>query len=290
MSWQQPIENSVDSLTYAISHFDGVELDLRLSNDGVLMMHHDDQTVDKTHVETMTADDLDEYCDSFSSLLEKKSFTEPWQEEGKTVCIELKSPHPRSGKGGGWRAGAERISHITQMLKLVNNHLSELELPEGTTVAYSFDPRFLTAAKRANFPHPRARLMPYLREWGNSKMKRVVAAPSFAFHSLPRLMGKHKKWGAPMVPCALEYLTGWTRWVTLGKTVGLKGKQLDRLTKNRKGYPAFVWPSRLSNEGMLMDAGLTALTDDADPSISHLPDGRTRNTRPATEPKGDGVP
>ena len=93
-----------------------------------------------------------------------------------------------------------------------------------------------------------------------------------------------------MVPCALEYLTGWTRWVTLGKTVGLKGKQLDRLTKNRKGYPAFVWPSRLSNEGMLMDAGLTALTDDADPSISHLPDGRTRNTRPATEPKGDGVP
>jgi hypothetical protein len=78
------------------------------------------------------------------------------------------------------------------------------------------------------------------------------------------------------------------RHLTLGTTVSLSGKGLDKLTKARKGFPAFVWPVRVPHEKLILDAGLTALTDDASPEITHLPDGSPRITRPASEPLFDG--
>lgn len=40
--WVQPTENSVEALSHGMSHVDGVELDLRLSTDGELMLWHDE--------------------------------------------------------------------------------------------------------------------------------------------------------------------------------------------------------------------------------------------------------
>ena len=40
--WVQPNENSVEALLHGMSHVDGVELDLRLSTDGELMLWHDE--------------------------------------------------------------------------------------------------------------------------------------------------------------------------------------------------------------------------------------------------------
>ena len=288
LTWEQPRQNSVESLCYGINHFDGVEFDLRLSSDGLLMLHHDNTTKNGDYVELLSSDELKPFSDRFDDLLARKDFTTPWQEQGKTVCIELKSPHPSSGVGGGWRGGSKRVEYISSMIKMVDDAISEFELPEGTTVLYSFDKKFLPAVKKAEWKYPKARLMPILREWGSGNLQRAIAAPSFIAHSLPRLMRKHQKWGAPMIPCTIDYLHGINRHLTLGTTVALTGKGLEKLTKARKGFPAFVWPVRVANEKAVLDAGLTALTDDASPEITHLPDGSPRLTRPASEPLFDG--
>ena len=39
--WQQPPENTLPSLEHGITNSDGVELDLRLTADGELIIHHD---------------------------------------------------------------------------------------------------------------------------------------------------------------------------------------------------------------------------------------------------------
>ena len=93
LTWEQPRQNSVESLCYGINHFDGVEFDLRLSSDGLLMLHHDNTTKNGDYVELLSSDELKPFSDRFDDLLARKDFTTPWQEQGKTVCIELKSPH-----------------------------------------------------------------------------------------------------------------------------------------------------------------------------------------------------
>ncbi|MBT4059860.1 MAG: hypothetical protein HOE69_06100 [Euryarchaeota archaeon] len=284
MSWIQPRQNSLEALTLGINYFDGVEFDLRLSSDDVLMLRHDNTTPEGKFVENLSSDELATCADRFDDLLSKPDFVNPWQESGKTVCIELKSPHPSSGVGGGWTDGKERVKYLAKMIRQVDESISEFELPDGTTVLYAFDKKFLSAVKQDGCKHPCARLMPNLREWGKGKFKKVVATPSFIANSLPRSMRFHQNRGAPMIPCALEYLTGYTRHLTLGRTVGLKGKALTKLTNTRRGFPAFVWPVKLSQERLVLDAGLTALTDDASTEITHLPDGSPRNTRPASEP------
>jgi hypothetical protein len=87
-----------------------------------------------------------------------------------------------------------------------------------------------------------------------------------------------------MIPCTLDYLVGINRYLNLGTTVGLTGRQLEKLTKSRRGFPAFVWPARIAHEKLILEAGLTALTDDSSPELTHLPDGSPRLTRPASEP------
>ncbi|MEC7686730.1 MAG: glycerophosphodiester phosphodiesterase family protein, partial [Candidatus Thermoplasmatota archaeon] len=46
MAWKQPPENSLEALVHGMQVSDGVELDLRLSADGELVVFHDTQTVD----------------------------------------------------------------------------------------------------------------------------------------------------------------------------------------------------------------------------------------------------
>lgn len=41
-TWVRPTENSVEALEHGMRFVDGVELDLRLSTDGELMLWHDD--------------------------------------------------------------------------------------------------------------------------------------------------------------------------------------------------------------------------------------------------------
>ena len=284
MVWQQPAENSVAAHLHGMAHLDGVELDLRLTTDGELMLHHDDSFAKGCYVENYSSSEMKEHAETFTTLLGKPGFTEPWQHEGKCVCVELKSPHPTSGKGGGWLAGSKRISHIAEMLDKVHEALEPFELPSTSVVLYSFDPRFLKAVKKADSPYRHARLMPYLREWGPARLKKAVAIPSFMANSLPRLMRKHQSWGAPMIPCAAQYLHGSNRRLVFGTSVGLEGRELERLTRMRKGFPAFVWPVRPSFERSLLNAGLTALTDYTSPELTELPCGGTRWTRPATQP------
>ena len=42
--WVRPRENTVDALVYGMQHSDGVELDLRLTEDKRLVLHHDSKT------------------------------------------------------------------------------------------------------------------------------------------------------------------------------------------------------------------------------------------------------
>ena len=39
--WDKPIENSIDGIRHGMTHFDGVEFDLRLTMDGQLVLFHD---------------------------------------------------------------------------------------------------------------------------------------------------------------------------------------------------------------------------------------------------------
>jgi len=287
LTWSQPRENSIDAIKMGINHFDGVEFDLRLSSDGVMMLHHDNKTAGGKYFENQTADESKSIADTFDELMNTSEFTKPWQEDGKTVCIELKSPHPNSGVAGGWKGGSKKINYLSKMIQMVEEAISDLDLPEGTTVIYAFDKKFLSAVKKSGCQHPHAILMPRLREWSSGNFNKALATPSFIAHSMPRLMKKHQKWGAPMVPCALDYLTGFTRHLTLGTTVGLTGRGLEKLTMKRKGFPAFIWPVPITKEKAVLDAGLTAITDSSSPDICQLPDGSDRITKPATEPFSD---
>ena len=71
--------------------------------------------------------------------------------------------------------------------------------------------------------------------------------------------------------------------------MGLEGKKLERLTKYRKGYPVYVWPSKSDSERLLLDAGLTGLTDDLSPNSVTLDSGHARWIKPATQPLNDGM-
>ena len=102
---------------------------------------------------------------------------------------------------------------------------------------------------------------------------------SLAFHM------KHQKLvGAPILPCGLEYVHGFTRHMTLGRTFGLTGYTGRRLNRLRKGYQLYVWPTPAEVESSLHELGLTGLTDDASPATVTHPGGGARWTRWASQP------
>jgi len=284
MAWKQPPENSLEALVHGMQVSDGVELDLRLSADGELVVFHDTQTVDGRYPECEDSSSMPDYVCTFEEMLAEPGFTEPWLEGSRFACIELKAPHPSSGKTGWIMSGGARTKHMSKMIELVDEALRPLDIGKSSTVVYSFEPNLLKAARRAGSNLRFARLVPYLRPWGSSFVKRVFASPYFIAISLPRLMRLQRKVGAPMLPAALHYLDGKRRHLTIGTTVGLHGRQLTNLTRKRKGFPVFVWPAKLRVERALLDAGLTAISDELSPEVTTLPTGEARWLRPATQP------
>ena len=127
-----------------------------------------------------------------------------------------------------------------------------------------------------------------MRQWGSWSTQRAVASPSFVSTSVPRLLAKQRRLGAPMLPLALEYIHGWTRHIPLGTSVGLEGAALERFNGIRGGHPVYVWPAPLELEPKLLDAGLSCISDSINPDLANT-DGSNRCMRPATMPEIEGV-
>ena len=284
MAWQQPPENSLAALVHGMQVSDGVELDLRLSADGELVIYHDTRTADGRFPECEDALSMPNHVCTFDQILAEPDFTNPWLEGSRFACIELKTPHPSSGKTGWVMSRQARTEHMRKMIELVDEALEPLGIGDSSTVIYSFEPRLLKAAERAGSKLRFARLVPYLRPWGTSFVKRIFATPYFIALSLPRLMRLQRNVGAPRLPAARHYLDGARRHLTIGTTVGLQGRHLTNLTRKRRGFPVYVWPAKLRVERALMDAGLTAISDELSPDVTTLPTGEARWLRPATQP------
>ena len=287
VDWIRPRENTVEALVYGMEQSDGVELDLRLTQDQRLILHHDSKTEFGEYPECLTIDELPDYVEPIDDLLANKDFIRRWTEEGAFTCIEFKSPHPSSGKAGGWFNGKEKEQHMINMIQNLQELLEPIERSNSSTVIYSFDPKIITASKKIKTDLKFSRLRPNIRQWGNWTTQRIVATPSFLANSLPKLMDKQRQEGSPMLPCSLQYLKGIESNINIGWTVGLEGKKLERLTKYRRGYPVYVWPSKSDSERLLLDAGLTGLTDDLSPNSVTLDTGHARWTKPATQPLTD---
>ena len=287
LDWVRPRENTVEALVYGMEQSDGVELDLRLTQDQRLILHHDSKTEFGEYPECLTIDELPDYVEPMDDLLANKDFIRRWTEEGAFTCIEFKSPHPSSGKAGGWFNGKEKEQHMINMIQNLQELLEPIERSNSSTVIYSFDPKIITASKKIKTDLKFSRLRPNIRPWGNWTTQRIVATPSFLANSLPKLMDKQRQEGSPMLPCSLQYLKGIESNINIGWTVGLEGKKLERLTKYRRGYPVYVWPSKSDSERLLLDAGLTGLTDDLSPNSVTLDTGHARWTKPATQPLTD---
>ena len=107
--------------------------------------------------------------------------------------------------------------HLSRLLKSVRSRIEEIQVPVQSTVFYSFDPYITPVSNSGSGMYRHARLMPKLRQWGNWSTQRAVASPSFVSTSVPRLLAKQRRLGAPMLPLALEYIHGWTRTFPLAR-------------------------------------------------------------------------
>ena len=290
--WVKPIENSIDGLRHGMTHLDGVEFDMRLTMDGELVLFHDNhlskEQVEKIGGSKWTEDhstsELAELgIETFEQLLADDVFTHSWREHGKVACVELKMPHPNSKIAGSVNP-KKREKHARTMAKLADSMLNEVGLQQSNVVFISFKRRFRHACARANVRWPVAQLQPAIPEVGGRRMKRILTMPSFMWLSLAFHLKHQKLVGAPILPCALEYVHGATRHITLGRTFGLTGYTGRRLNRLRKGYQAYVWPTPIAVENSLHQIGLTGMTDDTSPeSVTH-PDGGARWTRWASQP------
>lgn len=288
-----PVENSVASLSTAIRTGDGIEFDLRLLQDGTVVLHHDrTPSIPKAAredgpawVEQWAYEDLQGHgLERFDDLLSQRGVAEAWREQAKVGVIEIKRPHPRVV---GARPGFDHrqdVQHMVSLVAEVSRQLEEAEIPHQNTVLYAFHPRMQEVVQQAGWTRPWSRLTPNLPPYGGRTVQRAVAAPSFATNSFARLVNRQQRLGSAMIPCALDYLSGPTRHLPIGRTVGLHGGGLKRLNKARKGFPVYVWPAPLALEEDLLRAGLTCLSDDVDsPKVRH-PSGKVRWTRPASAP------
>ncbi|MCH2428371.1 MAG: hypothetical protein MK168_03450 [Candidatus Thalassarchaeum sp.] len=126
--------------------------------------------------------------------------------------------------------------------------------------------------------------MPRIRAWGRYwRVKRTVAMPHFARTSVRSIARTVRGEGMESMGMALEYLSGWTRWINPGPPVGLNGRGLERLNEIRRGMGLFVWPGPLEREDELLRAGVSIVTDHMDPRVIERPDGSPRWPRPASQ-------
>lgn len=285
-SWAQPTENTLPALVHGMNFLDGVELDLRLSADGELILFHDDlmqggAAKSERCIELLDSSEISARgVDKFAELLATSDFTEPWCSSSKTVNIELKVPHPIAGI-------KDHASHLTAMMSTLEDSLSDLDLPSRSTMVYGFSPKISEAVERSGLTLPNTQLSPHLRSWGKTKVKRLIGSPNFVSSSVASLTRDRRKKGMPVLGMALHYIHGWERLVHPGLPVSLTGKGLQRLFSISKEMGVHVWPAPLSIEQMMLDAGLTLVSDHADPTVHTLPDGSPRWPRPASQPIDD---
>ena len=291
--WQQPPENSLVSLAHGISNSDGIELDLRFTADNELIIHHDakvsvnKQLLDNRnpYVESWELDELHDFgfC-SFRQMLEHKDILKNWHDEGKMVCLELKRPHPKSPKGGGYFDGAKLTQTLSEMISSASKLIDEFEIPKSNVVFYAFHNKMHKSVKISNCQYNWAELLPVVPRIGSRRFKRMMAYPQYLVTPFGKLINKHKTRGASMVPCAIEYFQPFYNRLLIGKSVGLSGRRLNYFQKCRTGMPVYVWPAKESYEFRLLSSGITGLTDNLDPNFTWYNDGKPRWRFPATQP------
>jgi len=292
-------ENSVQGLRTAMVDADGIEFDLRLLDDGNVVLHHD-RTPSIPHearvggapyVEGWSYDDLKPFgLERFDEVLGDSTIAEAWRTQAKVGVIELKRPHPHHLGARRWVDDRKDVDHMVRLATAVQDALDEADVPAANTVLYAFHPRMDEVVRKAGWTRPWSRLTPNLPPFGGHNMQRAVAAPSFLRHSFASLVRRQRRAGSPMMPCALDYLEGFTRHLHLGRSVGLHGAAKQRLTSAREGFPAYVWPAPLDLEADLLDAGLTCISDSVATVAPRYADGRVRWTRPATAPLPTDAP
>lgn len=293
LNWKPAPENTLESLKHGMQMFDGVEFDVRITADDRLIVHHD-RTVSvpssalegkSKWLEEWNHDDLvDLGFLSFDAFLDDSEVVRAWRDEGKMGCVEIKRPHPRCRSGGGFLGRKHHVQHVARAMELAEAALDEREIPRDNTVFYAFHRGMPASAKRSNTKRPWAALIPYIPPYGNRTTQRMQVFPRFITTSFHRLANQHRAQGSSMLPCAIEYFQPSTRNLPLGRHVGFTGAALERLTRARRGMPTYVWPTKPTVEHDLLRAGLTALTDHADPELTWLPSGHARWRQPGVRP------
>ncbi|MBR79267.1 MAG: hypothetical protein CMA88_00560 [Euryarchaeota archaeon] len=282
-NWEAPKENSVEALQHGMEFADGVEFDLRVDGDGEFVIYHDEfipgsEPIIDRCIERLSTEELrSSGVTTFEDLLSNKVFTESWQSGGKTVDIEIKIPHPMTN--------IPTDSHLSSMMERLEEDLSGLELPKRSAIVSSFSPRIGPVSRSSGVSLPVTRLVPHIRAWGRYwRVKRAVAMPNFARTSVQGITKSHRREGMEAIGMALEYLVGWTKWINPTFPVGLHGRGLQRFHESRQGMGAFVWPAPIRYEEALIDAGVSLVSDDLDPTVAEKPDGSLRWPRPASQP------
>ena len=292
-AWKQPPENTLESLQHAIQLLDGIEFDVRITADDRLIVHHDrDVSVPAVHLHNrplwVEEWDHDALVDlgflSFDTLLDDPTIQRQWVEEGKMGCIEIKRPHPKAATGGGYWGRHQHNRHVARAMEMAETALDERGIPKENTVFYSFHKGMPQSASLAKTQRPWAALIPYIPPYGTRNTQRIQALPQYITTPFRRLVKRHRNQGSSMLPCAIEYFQSSTRRLPLGRHVGLTGKSYQRLTKARDGMATYVWPTKPHLEHDLLRAGMTGLTDHADPSLTWLPSKHARWHQPGTRP------
>ena len=296
MYLQSP-ENTLASLVHGMCLFDGIEFDIRLTSDNQVVIHHDRTiSVDSLRlsgrspfVEDWTLDELQElgFC-SFEELLKHSEIQKAVQDEGKVLTVETKRPSLKVKRSGGFFARKKHDLHMGKTMHHAEQLLEEYEIPIQSIVHYAFHSRMGKSIEYGRIKGPWSSLRPNIRPFGGRRTHRTLALPEYISNSFNRLKKKHQKNGSPMMPCAIEYLVSPTNRIPFGKTVGLHGKQLETLTKQREGFPVYLWPVKPPVEHSVLNAGLSALTDYSDPDLTWLPSGHARWQQPATLPLDEG--
>jgi glycerophosphoryl diester phosphodiesterase len=286
-------ENTIGALRHGIKMFDGIELDVRLTVDDGLILHHDRELMaskkyhdpNKKFVEEYSLDELTGIgFTSFEQLLNDPVIHNHWKNHNKMVCIEIKRPHPRAPNGGGFNGKKHHIEHVSDCIKKIDEMLDEFQIPSSSTMYYSFHKHMKQSIQRSSTSRRWASLIPYIVPYGSRRFQRLKAFPTYLTTSFSRLLRQHQAQGASILPCAIEYLKPSTNWIPLGRKVGLKGKSMQRLNHIRQGMPMYVWPVKPIHEASVISAGLSALTDVSDPTKSWLPSNNPRWLNPATQP------
>ena len=291
--WSPAPENTLESLKHGLAMFDGIEFDVRITADDQLVVHHD-RTVSvppaalRGRSKWLEEWDHDDLVDlgflSFDAFLDDSDVLRAWRDEGKMGCVEIKRPHPMCRSGGGFLGRTHHVRHVARAMELAEAALDQREIPRENTVFYAFHRGMPASADVSKTKRPWAALIPYIPPYGNRTTQRIQVFPQYLTTPFRRLVKRHRAQGSSMLPCAIEYFQASTRHLPLGRHVGLTGAGLERLTRARKGMPTYVWPTKPAVEHGLLRAGLSALTDHADPELTWLPSGHARWRQPGLRP------